>query len=168
MIYGMYQCGSETRTLLEASSHFPLLFFRFFDVNPVGRILNRFAKDVGHIDDLLPPVILDVIQVNNTHEVLRLLCSSIRSNFSSPRQKDTANMSLVVTFTHLSGFEIGIKGLSRLILLYICKKYSSFPDLPNGSDHYNHCRQVSTLCSHSNCYRLLHVHFCQEILFSVI
>ena len=28
-----------------------------------GRILNRFSKDVGHMDDLLPLIVLDYIQV---------------------------------------------------------------------------------------------------------
>ncbi|XP_045472553.1 ATP-binding cassette subfamily C member 4-like isoform X2 [Harmonia axyridis] len=36
---------------------------RFFDLNPSGRILNRFAKDLGAIDELLPKVILDASQI---------------------------------------------------------------------------------------------------------
>jgi len=34
---------------------------RFFDVNPVGRILNRFSKDLGLIDDLMPGFFMDFI-----------------------------------------------------------------------------------------------------------
>ncbi|XP_011890882.1 PREDICTED: multidrug resistance-associated protein 4 isoform X5 [Cercocebus atys] len=34
----------------------------FFDRNPIGRILNRFSKDIGHLDDLLPLTVLDFIQ----------------------------------------------------------------------------------------------------------
>lgn len=37
---------------------------RFFNINPSGRILNRFAKDLGVIDELLPRVMLDAIQTN--------------------------------------------------------------------------------------------------------
>ncbi|XP_044751806.1 ATP-binding cassette subfamily C member 4-like [Coccinella septempunctata] len=36
---------------------------RFFDTNPGGRILNRFSKDLGSIDELLPKVILDATQI---------------------------------------------------------------------------------------------------------
>ena len=32
----------------------------FFGTNPTGRILNRFAKDVGQVDEKLPSVAIDV------------------------------------------------------------------------------------------------------------
>ncbi|KAL7891061.1 hypothetical protein AOLI_G00005370 [Acnodon oligacanthus] len=35
---------------------------RFFDINPIGRILNRFTKDIGHLDSLLPWTFVDFIQ----------------------------------------------------------------------------------------------------------
>ncbi|XP_011301174.1 probable multidrug resistance-associated protein lethal(2)03659 [Fopius arisanus] len=36
---------------------------RFFDTNPSGRILNRFSKDMGAIDELLPKAQLDAGQI---------------------------------------------------------------------------------------------------------
>lgn len=36
---------------------------RFFDTNPSGRILNRFSKDLGAVDEALPKVLLDSAQV---------------------------------------------------------------------------------------------------------
>ena len=35
---------------------------RFFDVNPAGRILNRFAKDIGCMDEVLPYSLLETVQ----------------------------------------------------------------------------------------------------------
>ncbi|XP_011877734.1 PREDICTED: multidrug resistance-associated protein 4-like [Vollenhovia emeryi] len=37
---------------------------RFFDTNASGRILNRFSKDMGAIDELLPKAMLDAGQMN--------------------------------------------------------------------------------------------------------
>ncbi|XP_063981696.1 ATP-binding cassette subfamily C member 4-like [Diachasmimorpha longicaudata] len=36
---------------------------RFFNSNPSGRIVNRFSKDIGCVDELLPNALIDSIQV---------------------------------------------------------------------------------------------------------
>lgn len=36
----------------------------FFDTNPVGRILNRFSKDVGTMDEVLPNFFIASLQLN--------------------------------------------------------------------------------------------------------
>ncbi|XP_049772356.1 ATP-binding cassette sub-family C member 4-like [Schistocerca cancellata] len=36
---------------------------RFFDTNPSGRILNRFSKDMGSIDEMLPQFKISMIQI---------------------------------------------------------------------------------------------------------
>lgn len=35
----------------------------FFHTNPSGRVLNRFSKDMGQVDEILPAVMIDVIQI---------------------------------------------------------------------------------------------------------
>lgn len=35
----------------------------YFDKTPVGRILNRFSKDIGNMDDVLPPLFLTAVEV---------------------------------------------------------------------------------------------------------
>ncbi|XP_071455641.1 ATP-binding cassette sub-family C member 4-like [Hetaerina americana] len=36
---------------------------RFFNTNPSGRILNRFSKDMGSIDEMLPQTMIDSLQI---------------------------------------------------------------------------------------------------------
>ncbi|XP_041973563.1 ATP-binding cassette subfamily C member 4-like [Aricia agestis] len=36
---------------------------RFFDTNPSGRILNRFSKDMGAVDEILPKMYIDCIHI---------------------------------------------------------------------------------------------------------
>ncbi|XP_048482044.1 ATP-binding cassette sub-family C member 4 [Plutella xylostella] len=36
---------------------------KFFHANPSGRILNRFSKDMGAVDEVLPSALLDVLQI---------------------------------------------------------------------------------------------------------
>lgn len=42
----------------------------FFNTNPSGRILNRFSKDMGQVDEFLPTVMIDVIQVSGNFSLL--------------------------------------------------------------------------------------------------
>lgn len=39
---------------------------RFFNTNSSGRILNRFSKDMGAVDELLPGAMMDVLQIGLT------------------------------------------------------------------------------------------------------
>ena len=54
----------------------------FFDTNPSGAILNRFSKDIGSMDDMLPTAALVTLRVINylaIYFVLLLLNFSIVS-----------------------------------------------------------------------------------------
>lgn len=36
---------------------------RFFNTNSSGRVLNRFSKDMGAIDEILPSALIDCVQI---------------------------------------------------------------------------------------------------------
>lgn len=36
----------------------------FYHTNPTGRILNRFSKDMGQVDEVLPTTMIDMVQVS--------------------------------------------------------------------------------------------------------
>lgn len=47
-------------TMLSVVLKAPVLFF---DTNPAGRILNRFSRDIGILDELLPDSFLQAVQI---------------------------------------------------------------------------------------------------------
>ncbi|XP_044750890.1 probable multidrug resistance-associated protein lethal(2)03659 isoform X2 [Coccinella septempunctata] len=50
---------------------------RFYETNPSGRILNRFSKDIGAIDELLPVLLLDTIEIGITVIAVSTILASI-------------------------------------------------------------------------------------------
>lgn len=54
---------------------------RFFDTNPSGRVLNRFSKDIGAVDEILPRVLIEAIQV--TMVMIGILVNIIVSNWQN-------------------------------------------------------------------------------------
>ena len=59
------------RELFRATLRAPM---SYFDRNPVGRILNRFSKDMGIADDVLPPTLYEAIDVNISKFSTSILC----------------------------------------------------------------------------------------------
>nr|XP_046485751.1 ATP-binding cassette sub-family C member 4-like isoform X2 [Neodiprion pinetum] len=57
-------CMTASRTIHDSMfSNLLRATMRFFNTNPTGRILNRFSKDVGAMDELLPRAMLETLQV---------------------------------------------------------------------------------------------------------
>ncbi|XP_046744998.1 ATP-binding cassette sub-family C member 4-like [Diprion similis] len=50
---------------------------RFFQTNPSGRILNRFSKDVGTMDEQLPKTMLEVLQLFTTASGIFVMVSIV-------------------------------------------------------------------------------------------
>uniref|UniRef100_V5G0E4 Putative multidrug resistance-associated protein lethal(2)03659 n=2 Tax=Anoplophora glabripennis TaxID=217634 RepID=V5G0E4_ANOGL len=50
---------------------------RFFNTNPPGRILNRFSKDIGAVDETLPITIVDTVQIGLTVLAISIVIGSL-------------------------------------------------------------------------------------------
>lgn len=52
---------------------------KFFDLNPSGRIMNRFTKDLGALDEYLPLTLFDTLDIGL--QMVGILCIVIISNY---------------------------------------------------------------------------------------
>lgn len=66
-----FRCASNSSKNLHAKMFSCLLKtpMRFFDTNASGRILNRFSKDTGAMDETLPRILSEAVQVFENHFV---------------------------------------------------------------------------------------------------
>lgn len=82
-IFYLYRSFAFFNLCLRVSINLHDLLFRgitrakmlFYNTNPSGRILNRFARDINNVDSLLPMVLIDCIDVSNEWELWILYIS---------------------------------------------------------------------------------------------
>ncbi|CAH3031314.1 unnamed protein product [Pocillopora meandrina] len=99
----------------------------FFDTNPVGRILNRFSKDVGCMDDLLPGKFLFAVQL-----CLHFLGATILSAVSNVWLFITCTP-LTVLFIYLTKYYLkSARELRRLEAITCSPVYSLIADTMAG------------------------------------
>ena len=99
----------------------------FFDTNPVGRILNRFSKDIGCMDDLLPGQFLFAVKL-----LLYFFGATILSA--------VANVWLVITcapmallFVYLTRYYLkSVREIRRLDSMTCSPVYSCIADIVEG------------------------------------
>ena len=99
----------------------------FFDSNPVGRIMNRFSKDVGCMDELLPETFLQSIQL-----ILLMLTSVLLPTAINPW-----TLLIIVPITVLAGiisryYLRTSRELQRLESVCRSPVYSHFSETLNG------------------------------------
>lgn len=91
----------------------------FFNNNPAGRILNRFSKDMGAVDELLPGAMIDCLQIGLTLVGIIVVIGAISPILLAP----TAVMAII--FYLLRSFYLStsrnvkrLEGVSKLRSLF--------------------------------------------------
>jgi len=101
----------------------------FFDSNPVGRILNRFSKDVGVLDELLPKAFVVSIQ-----RVLMVFASITVPTVTNPWLLFLV-VPLIVLVLHISNYYLKTsRELKRLESICRSPVFSHFSETLNGLD----------------------------------
>ncbi|XP_020607732.1 multidrug resistance-associated protein 4-like [Orbicella faveolata] len=101
----------------------------FFDSNPVGRILNRFSKDVVCLDELLPKTFLVSIQ-----QVLVVFASMIVPTVTNPWLLFLVTP-LIVLVLYISKYYLKTsRDLKRLESICRSPVFSHFSETLNGLD----------------------------------
>jgi len=101
----------------------------FFDSNPAGRILNRFSKDVGCLDELLPKTFLVSVQ-----RVLLVFASIIIPTVTNPWLLFLV-VPLIVLVAYIAKYYLKTsRELKRLESICRSPVFSHFSETLNGLD----------------------------------
>ena len=101
----------------------------FFDTNPAGRILNRFSKDIGCIDELLPKTFLQAIQL-----ILFVLTAAILPSFTNA-WLCLVFLPVIIVFPYLTlNYLKTSRDLKRLESICRSPVYSHFSETMAGLD----------------------------------
>ena len=101
----------------------------FFDTNPAGRILNRFSKDIGAIDELLPQFFLLASQ-----SLLFVFTAALLPSFTS-FWIFLVTVPIFMTFVFLAWYYLKTsRDLKRLESIYRSPVFSHFSETIAGLD----------------------------------
>ncbi|XP_078361814.1 ATP-binding cassette subfamily C member 4-like [Oculina patagonica] len=113
-------------TMVMAVLQAPVLFF---DSNPVGRIMNRFSKDVGCMDEMLPRMFLKAIQID-----LLVLTSVLVPTVTNPWLL-LVIVPITVVAVYISRYYLKTsRELKRLESICRSPVFSHFSETVNGLD----------------------------------
>ncbi|EDV54484.1 probable multidrug resistance-associated protein lethal(2)03659 [Drosophila erecta] len=128
----------------------------FFHANPSGRILNRFAMDLGQVDEILPAVMLDCIQIFLTISgIIGVLCITnpwylintitmflafhFLRTFYLSTSRDVKRLEAVARSPMYSHFSATLNGLPTIRAMeaqeLLTKEYDNYQDL-HSSGYY--------------------------------
>ena len=101
----------------------------FFDTNPAGRILNRFSKDIGCIDELLPKAFLLATQL-----VLFSFTAAVLPSFANP-WLFLVTLPVLITFSYMTLYSLKTsRELKRLESVCRSPVFSHFSETMAGLD----------------------------------
>ena len=93
---------------------------RFFDLNPLGRIMNRFSKDIGSVDEALPVALFDFLQAGTMILISVIVIISINYSIIVVIIPLACALVYVRKYFLKSSIEIKrIEGISNFLLCFV-------------------------------------------------
>ncbi|KAH0534630.1 hypothetical protein KQX54_006034 [Cotesia glomerata] len=110
----------------------------FFHTNPSGRILNRFSKDVGAMDELLPRAMLEAIQIFLVMTGILVIITSVNPWMGIPILRTLNDWRVLQksSFSHVSTTLDGlmtIRSRGKDVERMLCNEFDHYQDIHTGA-----------------------------------